>query len=60
MRLLQSIEGVSLDVETQRCLPPEWATAGGRKTLERVALKHHLTTYVCRSLAFVPRNTESW
>ncbi|KAG6374897.1 cytochrome P450 [Boletus reticuloceps] len=46
IRLLQSIDGVALDVATQRLAPPEWAGAEGRKALEKVVLRFHLSMYV--------------
>ncbi|KAF8131053.1 cytochrome P450 [Boletus edulis] len=46
IRLLQSIDGVALDVGTQRLAPPEWAGAEGRKALEKVVLRFHLSMYV--------------
>ncbi|KAG6374893.1 cytochrome P450 [Boletus reticuloceps] len=46
IRLLQSIDAVSLDMETQRLPPSDWAQAKGRKALEKVILRSHLTMYV--------------
>lgn len=46
IRLLQSIDSVSLDIETQRLPPADWAEAKGRKALEKVILRHHLTLYI--------------
>ena len=46
IRLLQSIDGVSLDMEMQRLPPADWAQAKGRKALEKVLLRSHLTMYV--------------
>ncbi|KAF8131043.1 cytochrome P450 [Boletus edulis] len=46
IRLLQSIDAVSLDMETQRLPPLDWAQAKGRKALEKVILRSHLTMYV--------------
>ena len=46
IRLLQSIDGVSLDMEMQRLPPADWAQAKGRKALEKVLLRAHLTMYV--------------
>jgi cytochrome P450 len=46
VRLLQAIDGVSLDTDVQRVPPPEWAQAKGRKALEKVLVRSHLTLYV--------------
>ncbi|KAG6374895.1 cytochrome P450 [Boletus reticuloceps] len=46
IRLLQSFDAVSLDMETQRLPPSDWAQAKGRKALEKVILRSHLTMYV--------------
>ncbi|KAG9317013.1 cytochrome P450 [Chiua virens] len=45
IRLLQSIDGVELDKEVQPSPPAEWAQAEGRKALEKVVLRSHLTMY---------------
>jgi len=46
IRLLQSVDGVSLDSEVQPPPPAEWAQAKGRRALEKVVLRSHLTLYV--------------
>lgn len=50
---MQSIDAVSLDMETQLLPPADWAQAKGRKALEKVVLRSHLTLYVqvCYRLA---------
>ncbi|KAF9236404.1 cytochrome P450 [Melanogaster broomeanus] len=45
VRLLQSFDAFSLDTETE--LPPaDWAQASGRKAVEKVIMRSHLTLYV--------------
>lgn len=46
IRLLQSIDAVSLDMDMQTLPPADWAQAKGRKALEKVQLRSHLTLYV--------------
>ncbi|KAG8218218.1 cytochrome P450 [Butyriboletus roseoflavus] len=46
IRLLQSIDTVSLDMDVQHLSPADWAQAKGRKALEKVLLRSHLTMYV--------------
>ncbi|KAH0839507.1 cytochrome P450 [Lanmaoa asiatica] len=46
IRLLQSIDAVSLDMEMQHLPPVDWALAKGRKALEKVVLRAHITMYV--------------
>ncbi|KAG8218219.1 cytochrome P450 [Butyriboletus roseoflavus] len=46
IRLLQSIDAVSLDMDTLHLPPAEWAEAKGRKALEKVMLRSHMTMYV--------------
>jgi len=50
IRLLQSIDAVSLDLETQHLPPADWAQAKGRKALEKVILRSHLTMYILDGL----------
>ncbi|KAG2139717.1 cytochrome P450 [Suillus clintonianus] len=46
VRLLQSFSSVSLDMKMQTLPPTEWANAPGRKGVDKVVFKSHLTTYV--------------
>ncbi|KAH7888186.1 cytochrome P450 [Phlebopus sp. FC_14] len=46
IRLLQSFSSVSLDMETQHMPPADWAQAKGRKAVEKVVMRSHLTMYV--------------
>ncbi|KIJ61017.1 hypothetical protein HYDPIDRAFT_31717 [Hydnomerulius pinastri MD-312] len=46
IRLLQSFDSISLDTETQSLPPADWAKAKGRKALEKVIVRSHLTIYV--------------
>ncbi|KAI9572478.1 cytochrome P450 [Boletus coccyginus] len=46
VRLLQSFDAFSLDMDTQHLPPADWAQAKGRKALEKVVMRAHLTLYV--------------
>ncbi|KIK93852.1 hypothetical protein PAXRUDRAFT_785857 [Paxillus rubicundulus Ve08.2h10] len=46
IRLLQSFDAVSLDTATQHLPPADWAEGKGRKALEKVLARSHLTIYV--------------
>ncbi|KAF9236405.1 cytochrome P450 [Melanogaster broomeanus] len=46
VRLLQSFDAVSLDIATQDIPPADWSKATGRKAVEKVILRAHLTLYV--------------
>ncbi|EIW81963.1 cytochrome P450 monooxygenase pc-3 [Coniophora puteana RWD-64-598 SS2] len=46
VRLLQRFSAVQLAEDVQTMPPPEWASAEGRKAVERVMVKTHLTMYV--------------
>ncbi|KAG0700618.1 cytochrome P450 monooxygenase pc-3 [Suillus ampliporus] len=46
VRLLQSFSSVSLDLKFQTPPPTEWANEPGRKSVDKVVFKSHLTTYV--------------
>ena len=52
IRLLQTFSGISFAPDADPCsLPPAWwATGGGRRPIERVWLKAHLTLYANVSL----------
>ncbi|KAH7930329.1 cytochrome P450 [Leucogyrophana mollusca] len=45
VRLLQAFSSVSLATDTQTAPPAEWAKASGRKAIEKVIFKGHLTMY---------------
>jgi cytochrome P450 len=48
IRLLQNFSSISLDTDAQppeTRIPPSWATAKGRKGMEKVWPKSHLTMY---------------
>ncbi|KAH7904253.1 cytochrome P450 [Hygrophoropsis aurantiaca] len=45
VRLLQTFSTVSLATDTQAPPPAEWAKATGRKAIEKVVIKAHLTMY---------------
>ena len=50
IRLLQSFSSISLDAESAppgSLPPPEWKRFGGRKAIERVMPKVHLTMHAC-------------
>ncbi|KAI9568647.1 cytochrome P450 [Boletus coccyginus] len=44
--LLQSFDDFSLDMDTQHLPPADWAQAKGRKALEKVVMRAHVTMYV--------------
>ncbi|KAI9572477.1 cytochrome P450 [Boletus coccyginus] len=46
VRLLQSFDAFSLDMDTQHLPPADWAQAKGRKALEMVVMRSHLTLYI--------------
>ena len=46
IRLLQLIDGVSLDMVMQHLPLADWTQAKGHKALEKVLLRSHLTMYV--------------
>ncbi|KAG0698023.1 cytochrome P450 monooxygenase pc-3 [Suillus ampliporus] len=46
VRLLQSFSSVSLDLKLQTLPPTEWVNEPGRKGIDKVVFKSHLTTYV--------------
>ncbi|KAF9224457.1 cytochrome P450 [Gyrodon lividus] len=46
IRLLQSFDAMSLDMATQHLPPADWGEARGRKALEKVVMRSHLTIYV--------------
>jgi len=46
VRLLQSFDAFSLDMDTQHLPPADWAQAEGRQGLEKVVMRAHLTLYV--------------
>ncbi|KAG1731772.1 cytochrome P450 [Suillus lakei] len=46
VRLLQSFSSVSLDLKTQTRPPAEWANEPGRKGVDKIVFKSHLTAYV--------------
>ncbi|KAF8837108.1 cytochrome P450 [Paxillus ammoniavirescens] len=46
IRLLQSFDAVSLDMETQHLPPANWTKGKGRKAMEKVIARSHLTIYV--------------
>ncbi|KAG1740348.1 cytochrome P450 [Suillus lakei] len=46
VRLLQSFSSVSLDLKVQTLPPTGWAKEPGRKSVDKVVFKSHLTTYV--------------
>ncbi|OAX41096.1 cytochrome P450 [Rhizopogon vinicolor AM-OR11-026] len=45
VRLLQQFSSVSLATDVQTAPPTEWAKSSGRKALEKVVIKGHLTMY---------------
>ncbi|KAH7930343.1 cytochrome P450 [Leucogyrophana mollusca] len=45
VRLLQTFSSVSLATDTQTAPPAEWASASGRKGIDKVVFKGHLTMY---------------
>ncbi|OJA07921.1 hypothetical protein AZE42_03680 [Rhizopogon vesiculosus] len=45
VRLLQQFSSVSLATDVQTAPPTEWAKSSGRKALEKVVIKGHLTIY---------------
>ncbi|KAH7888187.1 cytochrome P450 [Phlebopus sp. FC_14] len=45
VRLLQTFSSVSLATDVQTPPPSEWAKGSGRKTVEKVIIKGHLTMY---------------
>lgn len=45
VRLLQQFSSVSLATDVQTLPPAEWAKCSGRKAIERVVIKSHLTIY---------------
>ncbi|KAI9572476.1 cytochrome P450 [Boletus coccyginus] len=46
VRLLQSFDAFLLDMDTQHLPPADWAQAKGRKALEKVVIRTHLTLYI--------------
>lgn len=53
VRLLQKFSSISLSAEGQpphARPPPEWKTGGGRKAVEKVQIKTHITLYVHEGL----------
>ncbi|KAF9007215.1 CYP63 cytochrome P450 monooxygenase-like protein [Cyathus striatus] len=62
IRLLQAFSTVSLDLDAlpSECHPPaEWATAKGRKAIEQIFPKTHLTMYTAGGLWLNIRESES-
>jgi hypothetical protein len=45
VRLLQQFSSVSLATDAQTLPPAEWAQGSGRKAIEKVIIKAHLTIY---------------
>jgi hypothetical protein len=45
VRLLQQFSSVSLATDVQTLPPAEWAQGSGRKPIEKVIIKAHLTIY---------------
>jgi len=45
VRLLQQFSSVSLATDVQTRPPAEWAKSSGRKAIEKVIIKGHLTIY---------------
>lgn len=45
VRLLQQFSSVSLATDVQTLPPAEWAKCSGRKAIEKVIIKSHLTIY---------------
>jgi hypothetical protein len=45
-RLLQTFSSISLAEEVQTLAPAEWAKGSGRKAVEKVIIRSHLTAYI--------------